>query len=148
VIKGSLEDTSHFGRRFIPSGFRCENSEYADIPALSRLDGQAPQRLKLRSYSLREPDTSFYHTRIGFCKELTTWPVPQSRPYFRKDDWQRSQAESQMPPKYLNLIRSGGTDGSSEADQYFSSISGPGTASGFRNLKTIYKNTAMNYIFT
>jgi hypothetical protein len=73
VIKGSLEDTSHFGRRFIPSGFRCENSEYADIPALSRLDGQAPQRLKLRSYSLREPDASFYHTRIGFCKELTTW---------------------------------------------------------------------------
>jgi hypothetical protein len=22
---------------------------------------------------LREPDEPFYHTRVGFCKELTTW---------------------------------------------------------------------------
>ena len=147
MIKGSLEDKSHFGRRFIPSGFRCENSGYTDIPAFSCLAGQVPQRLKLRSYLCVNPMRHFITQGSVFVKN---WPpgVLQSRPYFRKDDWQRLQAESQMPYKHLNLCRCGGTDGSSEADQLFSSISRSRTASRVRNLKNIYKNTAMNYIFT
>jgi hypothetical protein len=29
--------------------------------------------LEIAVLSLREPDAPFYHTRVGFCKELTTW---------------------------------------------------------------------------
>jgi hypothetical protein len=41
--------TQHFGHRCIPSGCRCVDSEYQDIPVYSRFAGRAFQRPKLRT---------------------------------------------------------------------------------------------------
>ena len=38
-----------------PVWLRCENSEYPDIPAFSRLARRAPQRPKLRTYFFVNP---------------------------------------------------------------------------------------------
>jgi hypothetical protein len=45
--KGSLKNNFTFYTPLHPAWLRCESSEYSDIPVLSRLAGQAPQRLKL-----------------------------------------------------------------------------------------------------
>jgi hypothetical protein len=39
--------TSHFQAPMHHSRLRCESLKYRDIPALSRLAGQAPQHLKM-----------------------------------------------------------------------------------------------------
>jgi hypothetical protein len=38
-----------------PARLRCESLTYLDMPALSRLAGQAPQTLKNANLFLREP---------------------------------------------------------------------------------------------
>jgi hypothetical protein len=45
--KGSLKNNFTFYAPMHPVWLRCENSEYLDIPAFSRLARRAPQRLKL-----------------------------------------------------------------------------------------------------
>jgi hypothetical protein len=45
--KGSLKNNFTFYTPMHPAWLRCESSEYPDIPAISRLARQAPQRLKL-----------------------------------------------------------------------------------------------------
>ena len=120
VIKGPLEDRVTFWTPIHPVRLQVRKFGiygYSGVLAPCRTGAST---LEIAILSLREPHAPFYHTRVGFCKELTTWPVPRSRPYFRKDDWQRSQAESQMPHKHLNLYRCVGTDGSSEAEKLFS----------------------------
>ena len=42
-----------------PVWLRCENSEYPDIPAFSRLARRAPQRPKLRTYFFVSPKSIF-----------------------------------------------------------------------------------------
>jgi hypothetical protein len=37
--------------------------------------GAGASTLEIAVLSLREPDAPFYHTRVGFCKELTTWRI-------------------------------------------------------------------------
>jgi hypothetical protein len=46
-FKGSLKNHFTFYAPMHPARLRYESSEYPDIPALSRLAGRAPQRLKL-----------------------------------------------------------------------------------------------------
>jgi hypothetical protein len=48
--KGSLENNVTFWTPLHPVWPRCENSEYPDIPAFSRLARRAFQRPKLRTY--------------------------------------------------------------------------------------------------
>ncbi|MDP4979100.1 MAG: hypothetical protein NWQ21_06575, partial [Desulfobacterales bacterium] len=47
VIKGSLKNNFTFWKPMHSGQLRCENSEYPDIPAFSRLTGRAAQRPKL-----------------------------------------------------------------------------------------------------
>jgi hypothetical protein len=53
--KGSLKNNFTFYAPMHPAWLRCENSEYPDIPALSRLASRALQRLKIANFFLREP---------------------------------------------------------------------------------------------
>jgi hypothetical protein len=53
--KGSLKNNFTFYAPMHPAWLRCENSEYPDIPALSRLASRALQRLKIANLFLREP---------------------------------------------------------------------------------------------
>jgi len=53
--KGSLKNNFTFYALMHPAWLRCENSEYPDIPTLSRLAGRALQRLKIANLFLREP---------------------------------------------------------------------------------------------
>jgi len=53
--KGSLRNNFTFYAPMHPAWLRCENSEYPDIPALSRLASRALQRLKIANLFLREP---------------------------------------------------------------------------------------------
>jgi hypothetical protein len=57
-----------------PVRLRCENSEYPDIPAFSRLAGLAPQRLKLLTYFFANPKpVKFrYPIKTGALAFLTT----------------------------------------------------------------------------
>jgi hypothetical protein len=43
-----------------PARLRCKNSGYPDIPVFSRLAGQAPHRLKLRTYFFVNPKSPFF----------------------------------------------------------------------------------------
>jgi len=53
--KGSLKNNFTFYAPMHPAWLRCENSEYPDIPALSRLASRSLQRLKIANLFLREP---------------------------------------------------------------------------------------------
>jgi len=53
--KGSLRNNFTFYAPMHPAWLRCENSEYPDIPALSRLASRALQRLKIANLFFREP---------------------------------------------------------------------------------------------
>ncbi|MGA8020264.1 MAG: hypothetical protein WCA42_15450, partial [Desulfobacterales bacterium] len=49
VTKGSLKNNFTFWAPMHPVQPRCENSEYPDIPAFSRLADRVPQLQKLRT---------------------------------------------------------------------------------------------------
>jgi hypothetical protein len=53
---------------------RCENSEYPDIPAFSRVAGRVPQRLKLLTYFFANPKRGqFLLTNVpDYCNEIGT----------------------------------------------------------------------------
>ena len=53
--KGSLKNNFTFWKPMHPAWPRCENSEYPDIPAFSRLARRAPQHPKLRTYFFVNP---------------------------------------------------------------------------------------------
>jgi len=55
VTKGSLKNNFTFWTPMHPVWPRCENSEYPDIPAFSRLARRVPQRPKLRTYFIVNP---------------------------------------------------------------------------------------------
>jgi hypothetical protein len=51
----SLKNDLTFWTTMHPGRLRCENSEYPDIPASSRLVGRAPHRPKLPTYFIVSP---------------------------------------------------------------------------------------------
>jgi hypothetical protein len=52
---GSFKNNFTFSTPTHPVWLRCENSEYPDIPAFSRLARRAPQRPKLITYFFVNP---------------------------------------------------------------------------------------------
>jgi hypothetical protein len=70
VPKGSLKNNVTFCTPMHPVRLCCENSEYPDIPAFSRLASRAPQPPKWRTYFFVNPKA----LNSGFAsnRKLTT----------------------------------------------------------------------------
>jgi hypothetical protein len=75
--KGSLKNNFPFYTPLHPAWLRCESSEYKDIPAFSRLAGQAPQRLKLWNNCFVNPKQQTVHGKLP--KGAVSLEIPEGK---------------------------------------------------------------------
>jgi hypothetical protein len=68
--KGSLKNNFTFWAPMHPVRPCCENSEYPDIPAFSRLAGRAPQLPNLQTYFFVNPE--YLNGTFIFCRSDNT----------------------------------------------------------------------------
>ena len=72
MLRAHSKITLHFIRRCLPPGCVAKTRNMPDIPALSRLAGRVPQRLKLRTYFRVNPEALNRghprHSRGDLCK--------------------------------------------------------------------------------